>query len=54
MINDPIIDEIRRERQEHAERFDNDLRRICTELRRQERESDRLFISLPPRWVETA
>jgi hypothetical protein len=43
MIDDPIVDEIRRIRQAYAERFDNDLHAICEDLRRQERQSDREF-----------
>ena len=43
MIDDPIVDEIRRIRREYAERFNNDLHAICEDLRRQERESDREF-----------
>ena len=43
MIDDPIVDEIRRIRQAYAERFNNDLHAICEDLRRQERESDREF-----------
>ena len=41
MINDPIVNEIRRIRQAYAARFNNDLHAICEDLRRQERESDR-------------
>jgi hypothetical protein len=43
MINDPIVDEIRRTRRELAARFDNDLHAICEDIRRRERESNREF-----------
>lgn len=43
MIDDPIVNEIRKLRQAYAERFDNDLHAICEDLRRQERESAREF-----------
>ena len=43
MIDDPIVDEIRRIRRAYAEKFNNDLHAICEDLRRQERESDREF-----------
>jgi len=43
MIDDPIVNEIRRIRQTYAERFNNDLHAICEDLRRQERESHREF-----------
>ena len=49
MHNDPIVDEIRRIRQEHADKFNDDLHAICEDLRRQERESGRRFVSFPPR-----
>lgn len=41
MIDDPIVDEIRRIRRAYAERFNNDLHAICEDLRKQERESGR-------------
>ena len=43
MINDPIVNEIRRIRQAYAAKFNNDLHAICEDLRRQERESGREF-----------
>jgi hypothetical protein len=43
MIDDPIVNEIRRIRQAYAEEFNNDLHAICEDLRRQERESVRQF-----------
>lgn len=43
MVNDPIVNEIRRIRQACAARFHNDLHAICEDLRRQERESGREF-----------
>jgi hypothetical protein len=52
MRSDPIVDEIRRRRKEHADRFHADLHAICEDLRQQERESGREFVSLPPRPAE--
>jgi hypothetical protein len=43
MIDDPIVEEIRRIRRVYAERFNNDLHAICEDLRRQEGESNREF-----------
>ena len=43
MIDDPIVNEIRRIRRDYAEQFQNDLHAICEDLRRQERESHREF-----------
>ena len=53
MRNDPIVDEIRRTRQEHADKFNGDLHAICEDLRRRERESGREYVSYPPRRVES-
>jgi hypothetical protein len=52
MRNDPVVDEIRKVRQQHADKFRGDLHAICEDLRQQERESGGRFISLPPRRVE--
>ncbi|REK20607.1 MAG: hypothetical protein DWQ41_24700 [Planctomycetota bacterium] len=52
MRNDPIVDEIRRTRQEHTDKFNGDLHAICEHLRRLERESGREYASYPPRRVE--
>jgi hypothetical protein len=49
--HDSIVDEIRRIRQEHTDRFNGDLHAICEDLRRQERESGRRYVSFPPRRV---
>ena len=43
MIDDPIVNEIRKIRQTYAEEFNNDLHSICEDLRRQECESGREF-----------
>ncbi len=39
MIKDPIVEEIRRHRQEHAEENQNDLDKIIKSLRTRERDS---------------
>ena len=49
MIDDPIVNEIRRIRQAYAAKFNNDLHAIREDLRRQERESGRDFRSPAPR-----
>ena len=48
MIPDPT-DEIRAIRQALAAKFDNDLHRIAEDIRRQQRESGRTYITLPRR-----
>ena len=49
---DPIVAEIRAIRKAHAEKFNNDLHAICEDLRRQERESGRKYVTLPPRLIQ--
>jgi len=51
---DPIVDEIRRIRQDHTDRFNGDLHAICEDLWRQEQQSGRQYVSLPPRRVQPA
>ena len=50
MIRDPIVDEIRKYRQEHAEKYGNDLKRIVEALRKSERESKRKLIDPGPKF----
>lgn len=37
MMDDPIVEEVRRYRRQHAERFGHDLKRIVEDLREKER-----------------
>ena len=48
-MRDPIVEEIRKVREAHAARFNNDLDAICEDIRKQEELSGRTFIHLPPR-----
>jgi hypothetical protein len=52
MVDDPIVEEIRRARHAHASQFNNDLAAIVADLRRLERESGRSHVSFPPRSLE--
>lgn len=45
---DPIVEEIRKIRDEHAARFNYDLDAIFEDIKRSERESGRTFASPPP------
>lgn len=49
MINDPIVDEVRRYRKEHTVQYDNNLTRIVEALREKERESNRVQLNLEPK-----
>ena len=52
MRNDPIVDEIRRIRQQHTDQFNSDLHAICDDIRRLERESGREYVCYPPRRIQ--
>jgi hypothetical protein len=49
MIKDPIVDEIRRLRQEHAKENNNDLNKIVDSLRKRERASKRIILNPGPK-----
>lgn len=48
-MKDPIVSEIRKYRQEHAQSFNYDLDSIFDDLQRKEQESGRKVVSRPPR-----
>lgn len=49
MWKDPIVEEVRRIREEHAARFGYDLKAIYEDLKETERRSGRKTVSLPPK-----
>jgi len=49
VITDPIVEEVRRYRKEHAAHYDNDLNRIVEALRKKERESNRAQLNPGPK-----
>jgi dTDP-4-amino-4,6-dideoxygalactose transaminase len=53
MIKDTIVEEIRKYRTEHAERYDNDLKKICEALRRQEKASQKEFVHFGPNLLQS-
>ncbi|MDA3926111.1 MAG: hypothetical protein PF904_15555 [Kiritimatiellae bacterium] len=48
MINDPIVEEIRKCRKEHAKKYGNDLGRIVEDFREKERLSKRPIVNFGP------
>lgn len=48
-MNDPIIEEVREVRQNHARKFGHDLREIIKDLKRIERECGHRVVALPPK-----
>jgi hypothetical protein len=52
LMCDPIVDEVRKAREDYARQFDFDLDAICRDLRRKEKSSGALVVSLPKRPVQ--
>jgi hypothetical protein len=53
MLKDPIIEEIRKVREEYVKRFNYDLAAICRDLRERQAKSGRKVVSFPPRRLRT-
>jgi len=51
MIEDPIVEEIRRYRKEHAAQYGNDLKRIVEALRNKERNSKHTQLNPGPKML---
>lgn len=51
MIDDPIVEELRANRQAHAARFNYDLAAIVADLVEREKNSSRPVVNRPPRRV---
>lgn len=51
MWRDPIVTEVRRNREEYAARFNYDIKAICRDLRERQKKSTRKVVSLPPKRV---
>jgi hypothetical protein len=49
MYDDPIVEEVRRVRQEYAKRFDYDVRAIAVDLREREQQHPERLVSFPPK-----
>jgi len=53
MNEDPIVEEIRKYRAEHAARYDNDLDKICEALREREKQSQKEFVNFGPKPLQS-
>ncbi len=51
MKNDPIVEEVRKEREAHAAKFNYDIRAIYDDIKKQEKESKCTFVTLPPKYT---
>ncbi|MBI3327218.1 MAG: hypothetical protein HYZ81_11025 [Nitrospinae bacterium] len=52
MWEDPIVEEVRKIREAHAAQFNYDLEAICRDLKQQEENTRRTFVSYPARRVK--
>jgi hypothetical protein len=50
-MNDPIVEEIRKYREQYAARFNYDLAAICKDLRQRQATCGREVVSRPPKRV---
>ena len=48
-MKDPIVEEIRKYRMEHTQRFGGDLHRICEDLRKKDQTMKNRLVRLSPR-----
>jgi hypothetical protein len=49
MWNDPIVEEVRKVRNEHAKKFNYDLQAIAADLKKLQEASGRKFVTRSPR-----
>ena len=49
MWNDPIVEEVRKTRDEHAKKFNYDLQAIVADLKKQQTASKHKFVTFPPK-----
>jgi hypothetical protein len=54
VYRDPIVEEIRKAREDYARQFNFNLREIAADLQRRERESGRKTVSFAPKRRPTA
>ena len=54
MVRDEIVDEVRRERDRIAAKFDYDVKRLFAAMREEQEKGGREVVSLPPRRVTSA
>ena len=48
-MKDPIVEEVRKARQDHAKKFNHDLSEICNDLKNIEKKSGHEMATFPPK-----
>jgi len=51
-MKDPIVEEVRKSRQDHAREFNYDLKEICDDLKKIEKKCKKRLLSLPPKLLK--
>ena len=51
MIDDPIVEEVQKNRKEHAKKYGNDLDRIVEALRKSEKKTKRKLVNPGPNYI---
>ncbi|AFL75583.1 hypothetical protein [Thiocystis violascens] len=51
MIKDPIVEEVRKYRDEHVAAYGHDIKRIAASLREREAKSQRLLLNPGPKYL---
>jgi len=51
MVDDPVVEEIRKHREEHASTYGHDLRRIVAALKEREAQSKRPVLNPGPKYL---
>ena len=49
MIKDPIVEEVRKARDDYARKFNYDLDAICRDIQKRQNRSKRKLVSFPPK-----
>jgi hypothetical protein len=49
MWEDPIVEQVRKVREEHAAKFNYDLQALCRDVKEREKQGGWKLVSLPPR-----
>jgi len=51
MFDDPIVDEIRHYRQEHAAQYGNDIKKIVAAMQEKQKQSPNEYVDLGPKLI---